>query len=311
MRQGLCTLGLIALLGTGPRAQALPTAAVIASMTPQGEGAQDAPKAERAVLYEYDGNRSRALFAACDDDGDDRLDLFETRAAMADIGDPSTTDWFRRLDQSRDGYLEWPEFDRFFRDLVRNGGTLRLWHRRPLAVIEDPVATGTVAAPAADGSMLSVFDQDHDGALDGREAAAMLRELNLPSSLLGMMQALDTNRDGKYSASELRPALERLNISLLAPKAATTAPQTPLPALWAAIDRDGDQNIDVQELGRALRRIDPQLQRWAPRILAARDRNGDGRISVPELPVAAEAEGARGRNGERRPQAMVEPAGRR
>lgn len=308
-------LGLVALIGAGPRAQS-PLALRPALTGARAATAAPATTVEHqdrrhVVVHDYDVAQSRGLFAAADDNADDRLDLFETRAALQDLGDPTSPSWFRRLDSDRDGYLDWPEFDRFFHDLIRNGGTLHLRLCRPLPTIDEPAPNGGAAAPpaSADRRLIALFDADHDGSLDMTEAEAMLRALNVPSSFAPMMQMLDTNRDGRFSEQELAPALQRLQLDLLVPRMTPNSPTPatgpmatgPMPSLWAAVDLDRSQSIDASELGVALRRIDPQLERWAARILAARDRNGDGRVDVRELPPTGEA----------RPQAMVERSGKR
>jgi Ca2+-binding EF-hand superfamily protein len=249
---------------------------------------------DHLAVYVYDRERSRVMFAACDGNGDDRLDLFESRMALADLGDPSNPGWFRRLDTDRDGFLDWPEFDRFYHDLVRGGGTLSLKLVRPVPEAPIvPVATGD----AAPRRTIDLFDVDHDGSLDIDETEAMLRGLGLPPNLVSMAPMLDRNHDRKLGPDELAPAMQQFHIDLFAPVAAPpdkkpTTTTTTLGEPWATADADHSQAIERIELAAALRRIDPQLARWTDRVLAAADRNGNGRLDPGELPSAAAAAAA-------------------
>ena len=87
------------------------------------------------------------MFAACDSNGDDRMDIFEARAAMESTGSPTEIQWYRRLDQDRDGYLSWPEFDRFYRVLVQSGNSLQLTLARGLKAERSANPTHTKPAP--------------------------------------------------------------------------------------------------------------------------------------------------------------------
>jgi Ca2+-binding EF-hand superfamily protein len=282
-------------LAAAAAAQATPT---VAGGGPRASAQAPPPAArpaapERTVLHDYSEPQSRALFTACDEDGDDRLDVFETRAALADLGDTDKPAWFRRHDSDRDGFLDWPEFDRFYGDLVRGGGTLTVRLAQPLPTAPKPVTPAAAAAPNA----TDLFDTNRDGVLDQREAESMLRELNVPPSLVAMLRLLDVDRDGRYTEAELAPALQNLNLGPFAKgtpaKPATPAP--PLPPAWAALDRDRTQTIDLRELSAALRRVDPQLDRWAGKVHAGSDKNNDGQLRVNELPAE-----------EARPEAMVD-----
>ncbi len=247
---------------------------------------------ERATVRDYDQNQSRALFGGCDGNADDRLDLFEVRLALRDLGDPNNPNWFRRLDTDRDGFLDWPEFDRFYGDLIHDGGTLHLWLARPLPPREQPVTT-SAGPSSAPRRTIDLFDTNHDGVLDMAEAQAMLRELGVPPSLISMAPTLDLDHNGTFSEQELAPAMQQLHIDLLAPVAGSAdagKPGAALAGAWSTIDLDGNQSIDAGELTAALRRIDPQLERWSARILATADHNHDGKLTTNELPAPERAD---------------------
>jgi Ca2+-binding EF-hand superfamily protein len=233
-----------------------------------------APAPESCTASAYDESMSRRLFACCDEDGDLRLDLFEARACLQAMGDPSRPEWFRRLDQDRDGFLEWPEFDRHFRAVVRAGDSLRLRLVRPLPAAKDETEQGRPTSP------LAVFDANEDGLLEADEAKALFQSLDVPESMLGLLAMFDADKDGKYSEQELNVPLQQFRTP-----AAARGEAGSLPAAMAAMDADANFAIDVFELARALRKVDPELQRWAPQILAARDRNRDGLLRTDELPT--------------------------
>ena len=242
--------------------------------------AETQPKTERVTVREYDQQRSVALFAACDGNSDDRLDVFEARAAFSGVGDPQDIRWYRRLDQDRDGFLDWPEFDRFYRDLAQNGAPLHLTLARQLS------ASVTVASPLAGSDLretIRVFDKDQDGQLDRDEVNGALRAVGAPQGAAVLLQLVDTNRDGKFSEAEIAPHWDGLRgksaITQLVGK-----PDEQKAAL-AALDLDANGAVSVAELARALRRIDPQLARWAPQIHEAADTDKDGALRGPEVPT--------------------------
>jgi Ca2+-binding EF-hand superfamily protein len=243
--------------------------------------AETKPKSEPVVVREYDETRSTALFTACDSNGDDRIDVFEARAAFESVGAPNEIQWFRRLDQDRDGFLEWPEFDRFYRDLIKSGNALQLTLSRNLQ------ASADVAVPLANQPLretIRLFDKDQDKSLDRTEATAMLRTIGAPPQALSMLTLLDKDRDGKLSEADLAPHWEALRASVTAAQA-KGAQQSDADAMLAALDLDANGTVSLGELARSLRRVDPQMERWAPQILQAADANKDGVLQAAELPA--------------------------
>jgi len=249
----------------------------------------DATPADRVAADNYTTAESLRLFAACDRDADDRLDLFEAAAAFDAIGDPPDLERFRRLDLDRDGFISWIEFDQWFRDTVRHGQPLRVHPARPLANDR----TGT-APMSTEQQLLQLFDTDGSGDLSMTEMGALLKAANLPPSLLSRVKALDRDGSGSFSMAELLPVLAGVPIPGLTTKVAP-ADATLLPAPFGSWDKNRDGAIDEAELAAALRSIDPQLARWAPAILRQADRNHDGRLVTEELNVPTSA-----------PQAVVE-----
>jgi Ca2+-binding EF-hand superfamily protein len=248
----------------------------------QGAALQGSPlpgspqnSANRIAIATWSEDQSRALFDSCDRDGDERLDLFEARAAIEIV---DTREAFRRLDRDRDGFVDWPEFDRFYHELVRGGGTL---HLRPFHA-QTPAAGTAPRTPAR--QVIDLFDFDHNGALEPSELDAMLREFQLPPAVAAQIRGLDRDRDGKIDEAELAPIVAKLQLgSLFADRLlGKTGPST-LPAPWSAIDRNGDGKIDAAEFEQALRRLDPMLGRWAGTILKAADHDADGCLARDEL----------------------------
>ena len=93
---------------------------------------------------------------------------------------------------------------------------------------------------------------------------------------------IDRNRSGTLSMEELTPILPFLQLPGIerqqAPPGATI-----LPSPFDSWDLDASGAIDPSELGLALRRVDPQLARWAEAALPGLDRNKDWRLSGEEL----------------------------
>ena len=77
---------------------------------------------------------------------------------------------------------------------------------------------------------------------------------------------------------------EKLRTRLPIPAPAAAKPPSPLPPQWAALDDDGDGTIDLEELTRALRRLDPGLAQWARQLLQTLDRDRNGKLGPAELP---------------------------
>lgn len=290
--------------GANPAAANPPGAAPAGERNRPADGKVNAAEAKsmRTVAIEHGEEKSRALFAACDADADDRLDLFEARIALRAPAAPEQIGWFRRLDHDRDGFVDWPEFDRHFRDVVQNGGVLHLQFARPLADSTETASSGASSpAPKATPSKPSfdTFDKNRDKKLDAAEVLAMLQALGAPPSAAAMLPLLDKNKDNALSEAELAPALQQFAPSLLG--GPVPAPAAVPAGAFADLDADGNGAVTAHELGRALRRIDPQLERWAPALVQRLDRNGDQLLRATELPTAPAP----------RPQAMVEPKPKR
>lgn len=247
--------------------------------TPQ-PAAEPKPRQERVTVRDYDQPRSVALFAACDSNSDDRLDVFEARAAFSSVGEPQDIRWYRRLDQDRDGYLDWPEFDRFYRDLVQNGDALQLTLARQLS---SSVAVASPLAGAELRDTIRLYDKDEDGQLDKTEMGAALDAMGAPQGALVLVQLVDQNRDGKFSEAEIAPHWDSLRGKSAVAQLATK--QDEHKVAMAALDLDANGSVSVPELARALRRIDPQLARWAQQIHEAADTNKDGALRGQEVPA--------------------------
>lgn len=232
----------------------------------------------------YSESQSRALFAGCDRNGDDRIDLFEALAAIQNI---TGRDGFRRIDSDRDGYLDWPEFDVWFQFIVKGGGSLRL----QLANLP-PKVTSVQADTAPRQPMqqaIAAFDQNQNGALESDELDALLREFRLPPAFGAQLRSFDHNHDGRIDESELAPVLSQLQlVAMFAPRATGKPVAAQRVAATTSLDADGDSLVTLEELTIALRRVDPALARWATVIAKAADRNGDGKLLISELTMPAE-----------------------
>lgn len=228
----------------------------------------------------YTEPRSREMFTACDADSDDRLDLFEACEALETLGDPKDSSPFQRLDKNRDGYLGWPEFDQFFRTVVQRGGTFRVRTCRRLLPQSAPQRQPSTPLQ----HFLQNLDQNRNGGLDPQEIDQLVRDAGLPPSLGIEMKALDLDQSGRVEETELAPMFEKLRTRLPLPGTTPAKPTSPLPPEWAVADDNGDGAIDLEELTRALRRLDPSLARWARNLMQPLDADRNGRLAPTELP---------------------------
>lgn len=270
-------LPVLAFAGSLLPAQARPDATAAATPPP------------RVELDQWSEARGRQLFAACDQNADDGLDLLETCAAFELPVDAAARERFRRLDLDRDGFLGWTEFERYCAAALYDGRVLRLQlcRQEPAAAIAD---AGAPASPAE--RLLQLFDADHDGRLSLAEAARLLTEANLPALLMTQLTTFDRDRSGDLSAAELQPLLRMVPGIAALPAKATALALLPKP--FASCDADGNGCLDARELAHCLRRIDPALAALAPQLLARLDRDRDQLASAAELeqPAAATAQGA-------------------
>lgn len=262
----------------------------------QEPGAKDsragaaAATGNRAAADTWSERHSRELFASCDVDGDDRLDLFEAGTAFDTPGSPLRHDAFRRLDRDRDGYLTWPEFDLHFRTVVQRGDVFRVRTSRALAGNAPEQRAAKPSSPVQ--QLLQLYDADGSTDLNEAELANLVQRLGAPPAVLSLAKTLDLDRSGTLDEQELVPMLEHLTGSLPFLRSGP-APNAALPPPWSSIDRDRDGRIDASELAQALRQLDPQLARWSGALLQAADRNRDGFLDGGELPTPVESRPAR------------------
>lgn len=258
------------LLAKLPTALALCTALAAQQAEPSKQGTT--PRREVST-GSYDIQNSRQLFAACDRNGDGDLDLFEAVDAIDSLD--GSRDRFRRLDRNRDGFLGFAEFDRHFQDVIVHGGMMRLLTLRPVALIDREEARSQ--APR----IMQLFDRDRSGELSQPEIARMLEYANLPLPLLKQVD-IDRNRSGTLSMEELTPILPFLQLPGIERQQAPPGAMI-LPSPFDSWDLDASGAIDPSELALALRRVDPQLSRWAEAAMPGLDRNKDWRLSAEEL----------------------------
>lgn len=243
-----------------------------------------APKTtERNYRGPYDAGTCRDLFRACDQDADDRLDVFEASGAMDGLRDARDVDGFARLDTDRDGFVTWVEFDANFRRSLQRQGSFRVRTSRPVG--------GDNRGNSELQQFVRLYDADHDGALDPAEVEQLLRLGILPQGLGARLKTLDHDGSGRLEEAELAPWYEQL------PRPQRGAPERPgagslLPPPWNVCDADKDNAVALEELALALRKLDPTLQRWVAQLLAKLDKNGDGQLQPAELPVPPPAAAA-------------------
>ena len=119
----------------------------------------------------YHEATSRLLFVCIDANADDRLDLAEAGQALETVDGIRDRTSFRRLDQDRDGFLSWPEFDAHLREVIRSGETFYLHPIRPELLQVDMVVS---REPEKDPTVMGRVDRDHSGTLSREEVLVLL-----------------------------------------------------------------------------------------------------------------------------------------
>ena len=241
--------------------------------------------AQEPILVEtvWSQTRSLELFAACDRDGNDRLDVFEIRAALVELGNSRDPSVLRRLDTDSSGFLEWPEFDARFRLAIDKAKSFRVRPALPPPPIEDP--TATPAVPDATELVIGVTDDNGDGLLSRPELAAFLRRLRQDPALIEHFPTLDRDGSGTLDVEEFRPVVMMVpNVLVLL--GANEQLRRGLPADDREADRNLDGSIDRAELRAALIRLHPSLERWTDRVMLAADRSRNGTLGGAELAAA-------------------------
>jgi Ca2+-binding EF-hand superfamily protein len=161
----------------------------------------------RLAIKDYSVAESRRLFAGCDANSDDRLDLFEASAAVETLGQPRDRDAFRRFDKDRDGYLTFPEFDTHFREVVQHGDPLRLRTCREMPPVQIGVRE---AARSPAQHLLDLFDRDGSNDLRDAELDALLGALKLPPVFGAVLRSLDKDASGGVDERELTTVLQSI-----------------------------------------------------------------------------------------------------
>lgn len=211
----------------------------------------------------YHQHTSRAIFRACDRDGNDRILAREAKEAFKAFD----LEEFRAFDTNSDGRIEFDEFDKRFKEITRYGGEITLTEvarkRLPLRLGEESGYPNVLVTWFAN------LDVDANDKL-GRDEFKTLAKL-LPAE---KFQQLDKNLDDGLTIDEMRPLIDFITlIEKQRPRKGAT--QRPLPIDFRGADLDGDSLIDQSELERALFRIDPTLPAHARSILQSADQNAD------------------------------------
>ena len=238
---------------------------------------------------------SWALFASIDRNSDDRVDVFEARAAFPDVETLMGTGVaaFRKIDRNHNGFLHWNEFDAHFRSEIARGNVFELVLARPAREPDDPsrmpmpATTGTVGG-SLESRLQKRVDLDGDGAVSVDEFQRLTAVLNLPSlDAAQILPNLDTDRSGSVSMAELVPIVIQFKLErLLFAAPVRTARPTALPQDLQPADLDADGVLDSYEMERSLEELDPTLSRYAALIVSEADRNGNRRLGLTELRAA-------------------------
>lgn len=246
----------------------------------EGQGPASEARAKKALpaqvwLRNYAPQASRRAFSACDLDRDDRITFREAHKTLG----LSTPQAFALWDTDRDGWIHFPEFDRRYKQLVRDGWGLTLRGPAVVRAPKDPPPSTLLPLK----KLFQTLDRNGDGRIEPAEWRGTTRAISatlskVPSGFFG----LDRNRDGTLELEEMAPLL-----ALFPGLSRKETPPLPLdkslPADLQGADRNGDQHLDLRELEFLFRKLDPGLVPWARILFQKKDKNQDGLLSPREL----------------------------
>ncbi len=224
----------------------------------------------------YHEATSRLLFVCIDANADDRLNLSEAGQALETVAGIRDRTSFRRLDQNRDGFLSWPEFDAHLREVIRSGESFYLHPKRPELLRVDMVVS---PEPEKDPTVMGLVDRDHSGTLSREEVLVLLNATGLDPGVIEQFPLLDLDGSGTLSPAEAAP----LSVLLLRLTADYPTDRETLPPAYRRADRNGDGHLDLLELDVCLRMLDPGLGRWSDKVLKDADPDGSGTLDQEEL----------------------------
>ncbi|HZN39438.1 MAG TPA: hypothetical protein VFD82_11590 [Planctomycetota bacterium] len=252
------------------------TATLLAQTSRSASTADDAGTAG-ATAETYTESKSRSLFTSCDANSDDRLDFFEASAAFDWLRGKKDHAGFARLDQDRDGYVGWPEFDRQFQATVKRGAPFRVDPCRRL--VEQAPEQQKATAPTPLQVFLQLLDANRNGGLDPAEIDQLARIGLVNPQAIQQLRSLDLDRTGRVEEPELAPWFKQHKVQTLLPPGLLAGAEAPA----VVGDENGDSTIDEPELTHMLQRLDPSLGRWAATLMQRLDRNQDKRLDRQEL----------------------------
>lgn len=256
---------LLALQSVALLALTLLAASSAALLAQQVPGRRPPPPGQDPVVAEIrrlDAPLSRAVFRACDADGDDRIDRLEAARSLPHAG---AVERFRSLDVDRDGFLSWSELRQHIATRLRLAGRFRFQPQRPFREPERRRAGKGRQDPAAKAasSILRMTNADADPEMSPAEFSQLLRLLQQPQSFMSAFGGLDGDGSGGLSVKELAPLVQQLPfLQQLAKQAERDAEKAP--------------TASPRTLRQRLQRMHPSLRRWREEIarrVAQRDSN--------------------------------------
>jgi Ca2+-binding EF-hand superfamily protein len=250
--------------------------ATLLAQTSRGTATAEDTSPPGTAVETYTESKSRSLFTSCDANSDDRLDFFEACAAFDWLHGKKDHAGFARLDQDRDGYVGWPEFDRQFQATVKRGATFRVDPCRRL--VEQAPEQQKASPPTPVQVFLQLLDANRNGGLDPAEIDQFARVGLTSPQAIQQLRSLDLDRTGRIEEPELAPWFKLHKIQALVPPMFLTAGPSSVIG-----DENGDGTLDESELTRMLQRLDPSLGRWAATLMQRLDRNQDKRLDPQEL----------------------------
>ena len=247
------------------------------AQAPRNNSTREEAPPQSATAENWSESKSRHLFTSCDANSDDRLDFFEACSAFDWLRGKKDHAGFARLDQDRDGYVGWPEFDRHFQATVKGGAPFRVDPCRRL--VEQAPEQQKASPPTPLQVFLQLLDGNRNGGLDPAEIDQLSRLGIVTPAAIQQLRNLDLDHTGRVEEPELTAWWKQHKIPSLLPPAMLAGGAPPaVPG-----DENGDGALDETELTHMLQRLDPSLGRWATALMQKLDRNKDKRLDQQEL----------------------------
>lgn len=128
----------------------------------------------------------------------------------------------------------------------------------------------------------ALFDRDGDGSISADELGAVLEAMGLkvtPAELAAMVRTVDLDESGTIEVNEFAALLLPSD-----PSASDVTGEDDLRLAFNDLDRDGDGQLSVSELKRAMRALgDRHADQDIDDLVHRADTDGDGKVNFEEF----------------------------